>query len=66
MRIEADSNEGLRFSLNIWFKTINIAEMDQGFSKKERLLKRKEFQLVFDKILGFWGYGCFLLTVEAG
>ncbi len=23
--------------------------MDQGFSKKERLLKRKEFQLVFDK-----------------
>ena len=22
--------------------------MDQGFSKKERLLKRKEFQLVFD------------------
>ncbi len=23
--------------------------MDQGFSKKERLLKRKEFQLVFEK-----------------
>ncbi len=23
--------------------------MDHGFSKKERLLKRKEFQLVFDK-----------------
>ncbi len=23
--------------------------MDQGFSKRERLLKRKEFQLVFDK-----------------
>jgi ribonuclease P protein component len=39
---------GLRFSLNICFKTISIGEMDQGFSKKERLLKRKEFQLVFD------------------
>jgi len=35
--------------LNISFKTIIIERMDQRFSRKERLRKRKEFQQVFDK-----------------
>ncbi len=35
--------------MNICFKIINIEKMDQRFSKKERLRKRKEFQQVFDK-----------------
>ena len=30
-------------------KNINIRKMDQRFTKKERLLKRKEFQKVFDE-----------------
>lgn len=37
------------FSLNICFKNITMGAMDQRFTKKERLLKRKEFQEVFDK-----------------
>jgi len=35
--------------LNKGLKNINIRKMDQRFTKKERLLKRKEFQKVFDE-----------------
>jgi ribonuclease P protein component len=35
--------------LNKELKNINIRKMDQRFTKKERLLKRKEFQKVFDE-----------------
>jgi len=35
--------------LNKGRKNINIRKMDQRFTKKERLLKRKEFQKVFDE-----------------
>ncbi len=35
--------------MNKELKNINIRKMDQRFTKKERLLKRKEFQKVFDE-----------------
>ncbi len=35
--------------MNKGLKNINIRKMDQRFTKKERLLKRKEFQKVFDE-----------------
>jgi ribonuclease P protein component len=35
--------------LNKGLKNINIRKMDQRFTRKERLQKRKEFQRVFDE-----------------
>ncbi|ODS31971.1 MAG: ribonuclease [Candidatus Scalindua rubra] len=40
---------GGSFLLEYMFKNINIEKMDQRFTKKERLRKRKEFQKVFDE-----------------
>ena len=49
MQNDTDGKEGACFSLNMCFKSISIKKMDQRFTKKERLQKRKEFQRVFDK-----------------
>ncbi|MCP4255564.1 MAG: ribonuclease P protein component [Candidatus Scalindua sp.] len=40
--------------------------MDQGFSKKERLRKRKEFQLVFDKGERYGNYQLKIFALSNG